>query len=157
MPLEAPSSYRRVLLRAEAIICFGPTVLYLLTGVVLLPHQLMLAVGFGVSESWVPVLYYLGISCLLLGVLRLFRTLRAAPEGRMRPVVTLLLVLLGVPALFLGPVGTFALSDYRHLGGWPFIVFVILPLSALVHLLIMSRNHWMPNKPMQATREDARA
>jgi NADH:ubiquinone oxidoreductase subunit 3 (subunit A) len=71
--------------------------------------------------------------------------------------VTLLLVLLGVVALFLGPVGAFALGRYEYIESSLFVLFVVLPFSGVLYLLVASREHWMPNMPMQATREDARA
>jgi hypothetical protein len=149
-------SSSRVALIVEAIVCFAPTLAYLLTGIIFLPHQLILAAGHGVTESWFPVMYYVGAACLILGVWRLFGELGAKSSPTFQPRTTLALLAVGAFALVLGPAATFALSKYQHIGGWFFVVFVLLPLSGVVHLIVASRDWLFGGPTSRSTRSRAK-
>lgn len=137
---------RRAGLATEAIVCFGPSFAYLLTGIVLLPHQLILAAGHGVSESWFPVMYYVSATFLLFAVWRLCGELGARSSPTIQPRTTRVLLILGTPALLLGPAGMFALSGYEHTDVWFFVLFVVLPLIGVMHLVVSTRG-WLFGGP----------
>lgn len=125
----------------EALICFGPSLLYALAGIVLLPHQLIVAIGHGVDESWFPVLYFAGMPCFLLGVWQLVKRTRNTRAQLMPAKRTLLLIVVGIPAVLIGPVGMFALSEFELMRGWLLVAFLVLPLFGLVHFLFMAREY----------------
>jgi hypothetical protein len=154
--MQMNSRLHRAGLAIEAIVCFGPSFAYLLAGIVLLPHQFMLAAGHGVYESWIPVLYFLGAACLFFAVWRLFGELGWQSSPTLQPRTTLVFLALGAPVLFLGPVGMFALGRYEHIDGWLFIIFVALPIAGVVHLVIAAR-HWLFGGPTsRSTRSRAK-
>lgn len=67
------SRWALMLLRVELLICLGPTFVYLPTAVIVAPHQLRLAIGENFATAWLTLSYYVGIGCLLVGVLSVWR------------------------------------------------------------------------------------
>lgn len=126
-------------LTAEALICFGPHALYLLTGIVLVPHQLRLAVMDQALEPWYAIYYYLGVACLLTVVTTLLSWLRRGSATRRSRRMTGLMLVLGLPALAIGPVGIYAIGGYDNLSGWVVVVFTALPGLCLAHLCYAAR------------------
>ena len=153
--MQTSSRLRRVGFAIEAIVCFGPSFAYLLTGIVFLPHQLRLAVGHGIEQSWFPVLYYVGAACLFLAVWRLCGELGARSGPILRPRTTLVLLALGTPALLLGPMGMFALGGYEQIDASFFIVFVVLPFVGVVHLVVAARDWLFGGPTSRSTRSRA--
>lgn len=157
MPMR--SKLRRAGFAIEGIVCLGPSFAYLLTGIVFLPHQLVLAAGYGVSESWFPVAYFLGTACLFLAVWRLCGELGMKSSPTFGRRTTTILLAFGVPALLIGPVGMFALARYERIDAWLYIVFLVLPLVAVAHLVVAAR-FWLfgsPTSPSTRSRATTRA
>ena len=154
MPTRA--KLRRAGLMIEGIVCLGPSLAYLLTGIFLLPHQLVLAVGQGVSESWFPVLYFVCAACLFVAVWRLYGELGMKSSPALGQRTTRVLLAFGLPALSLGPVGMFALARYEQVDAWLYIFFLVLPLTAVVHLVVATRSWLFGSPTSRSTRSRAR-
>jgi len=131
---------RRVLLLAELTVCLGPTFLYLLTGVVLVPHQLVLLVGFGVMQSVWPLLYYAGTVALFVAVNAMYRHLTNRSRTFVAPRTTFVCLVFGVAALCLGPVGTFALGGIAAMDSILVVPFLVFPIAGVLHLAFLSRS-----------------
>src|SRR5690606_41267900 len=125
MPTRA--KLRRAGLMIEGIVCLGPSLAYLLTGIFLLPHQLVLAVGQGVSESWFPVLYFVCAACLFVAAWRLYGELGMKSSPALGQGTTRAVLAFGLPASSLGPVGLFGLARCEHAGAWLDILFPVPP------------------------------
>lgn len=127
-------------LYVELLLCFGPTSLCLLSGVILFPHQVLLWTRSGAEGSWPVVLYFPGIVCLLIAVSAIVRRLRSDAPKPLQPWVFLALVL-GLAALLLGPIGTFALMGYRGIGAVMWVLFIVLPIGCILHLVLLLQRH----------------
>ncbi|HEY0681623.1 MAG TPA: hypothetical protein VGD45_04785 [Steroidobacter sp.] len=139
-PSAQLSRWTLVLLRLEMLVCLGPTFVYLPTAVVLVPHQLRLAIGENLTESWIPVAYYVGVACLFIGVLSIWKWLRTRRRLLSRLPTTCLLSA-GICVLPLGPVGTFALGGFEGLTSLAILIFIVLPLSSVLHLGFLARDY----------------
>lgn len=153
--MRARSKLRTAGFTIEGIVCLGPSFAYLLTGIILLPHQLVLAVGHRVSESWFPVVYFLGAACLFCAVWRLYGELGMKSSPTLGRRTTRALLAFGAPALLLGPVGMFALARYEQVDAWLYIVFLLLPLIAVVHLVVATRSWLLGSPTSRSTRSRA--
>jgi hypothetical protein len=112
-------------------ICFVPTLLALLSGVILLPHQIMLLIR-GVEESAITVTYFVSAGFLIAGVLVLLARLRRRMKVNL---VAVSLLVAGLPAIAFGPVGTFALMRYENVGVLALMAFVLMPLGGVAFLV----------------------
>lgn len=118
----------------EVAISFVPSFLALLTGFVLLPHQIRLLTE-SEAHSWIAVLYFPGVAWLMACVLIVLSRLR---RGMSVGWPLRCAMILGLVPLFFGPVGTFAQMGYRGIGPVAWAAFVVLPLLCVLHLLWLS-------------------
>lgn len=139
--ISIQSKRRRVLINAEIVLCLGPTFIYLLTGVVLVPHQLQLLVREQVTESLWPLFYYTGTVALLIAVRAMYRRLVDPAATLPAPATSLACLAVGVGALCTGPVGAFALGGRETLQPVLVIPFLVLPLGCVLHLSLLSRDY----------------
>nr|WP_298723018.1 hypothetical protein [uncultured Steroidobacter sp.] len=134
------SKWTTSLLRLELMVCFGPNAGYLLAGVVLVPHQLNLAISYKLAGAWLSVAYYLGVVCLLIGVWYLWKWIRHRQRGPSSWAVICMLCA-GLVAVSLGPVGTFAHGNFEDLGVALPAIFVGLPVLGVLHLGYLARDY----------------
>lgn len=122
----------------EIIVCLGPTLMILPTGLLVVPHQLQFVFGEGrVSSLW-TVYWYLGTAALVLAVRAMYVFVR--DNRRILPAIVVQSCLgCGLLALAIGPTGTFALGGNVNAFGW--IFYVVLPLTCVVRLAIRSRDY----------------
>lgn len=131
----------RARLKVEMVLCLGPTFLYLLTGVVLVPHQLQLLVREGVVESLWVLLYYVGIIAMFIAVRSMYNHMTGDPIGIIRPRSALICIAAGFAALAMGPGGAFVLGGADLMVPMLTIPLLALPALCLLHLAFMSREY----------------
>lgn len=134
------SKWATILLRIEVLICFGPNFVYLPTGIVMIPHQLRLAIGEEVADAWIPITYYAGVVCLLIGVWNVWKWIRLR-ECRLPPLATTSMLFIGLCAVSMGPAGTFALARFEDIGITVPLIFFGLPLLGVIHLGYLAREY----------------
>lgn len=122
----------------EIIVCLGPTLMILPTGLLLVPHQLHFVFVDGrLSSLWI-VYWYLAITALVVAVRAMYVFLRDR-----RTILPALIVRsclgAGVLALAIGPTGGFVLGGNVNALGW--IFYVMLPFGCVVHLTALSRDY----------------
>lgn len=130
---------KRLLLKIELIVCLGPTFFYLLTGVVLVPHQLRLLLSTGVRQSFWPLFYYVGVVALFLAVRTLYSYLTVGSNGLRSPRCTIICLAFGIAAVSIGPVGAFVLGGREMLLSPMVVPFLVLPVICVLHLVYLSR------------------
>lgn len=131
----------RALLKVEMALCLGPTFLYLLTGVVLVPHQLKLLVREGVVESMWVLLCYVGVIAMFVAVRSMYNHVTGDPIGVIRPRSALICIAAGFAALAMGPGGAFVLAGTDVMVPMLTIPLLALPALCLFHLTFMSREY----------------
>jgi hypothetical protein len=117
------------------VLAFAPSFAYLLTGVVLFPHQLNHLMN-GEMAAWSSVAYYPACACLMIGIVRLLSRVRNQKQSRLDG-WTGLSLLFGLGAVLLGPAGIFFDVSYRGIGMSEWLLFVILPVACTFHLIYL--------------------
>lgn len=117
-------------------ICFGPTLLAMASGLILLPHQIRILLIDQVEDAAFPLAYFLSGGFLMVGVMALLRRMR---QSKSIGVVSPLFIVAGLPSIALGPVGTFALMRYEGVGVFAWAAFVVMSLGATIFLLWSAR------------------
>jgi len=145
----------KYLVIAEAVLCFALPTYFLFWGVLTLPLWL-LGAGNGAAYALVHGLSTLG-GCL--GLIALALTVRyvVASESRFMPwYVVAPLTAVGIVSIWTAMTGQFSGFELN----WFSVLSTIVPTLCAIHLLWLAVRKYRsesPNKPMQATGEDARA
>jgi hypothetical protein len=123
----------------ETVVCLGPTLIYLPTALLLVPHQLNLALNHGRLSALWTVFYFVGTAALAVAVRAMYVFIRDGGRRLMPALIVRICVGCAVLALSVGPMGTFALGGNLPVYGW--LLFVVMPLACVVHLGIQSKRY----------------
>jgi uncharacterized membrane protein len=145
----------KYLVLTEVAFCFALPAYFLFWGILSLPIWL-LGAGSGAAFALIHALCIVGGLLGVIGLVRVVRYLLRTQPSRMRWYVVVPLMAAGLLSIWTTMTGQFAGFGLD----WFSVLSTIAPTVCTIHLLWLSlrkSRSESPNKPMQATCEDARA